>query len=598
MKRCLGCGEAIVGLAVFVATSESQPPELGNRESSERGGPPGPPPSFQPGQVLSPSVRSRLGLTREQEQQLRNLEREVKERLAKILTPEQQKQLADLRSFRSPGPPPDDSPDDPPPGGPGGPPDDPPPEGSGNPGGPPRGGWSPRADESPKFRNLSYGNHPRQVLDFYQATSDKPTPVVFYIHGGGWQGGDKRGFNTKPFLDSAISVVAINYRFVQDGAQEKLQPPVKAPLEDAARALQFVRSKAKQWNLDKKRIGATGDSSGGCSSLWLAFHDDLADLTSDDPIARESTRLYCAAVDGAQVSLDPKELRQWMPNYGYGAHAFGLKNFQGLIDNRERLLKGIKEYSPIEFVSADDPPIGLFYWGEKDAKVGDSPKDPVHSPIQGVVLEEKLKKAGVDVILVYPGRPNAKYKSSADYLIDHLRRSGDRGGFPDGPPPGGPGRSSDSPPPGAGDLLSANSKEIKTVTFKGKTVDAVTNLEASPTSYTRRGKDKFSVGYFVKDGTILKKHSLLADQDAPAAMLNMGDFVASGQGINAVIATGKGTTLTLTGSINVSDNGDGKNASDFSGLGAEIIASDHAKVDCERDEDRHQGLSPRGVHLG
>ena len=163
------------------------------------------------------------------------------------------------------------------------------------------------ADETKRLLNVAYGTHARQVLDFYPAKSDKRTPVVFYIHGGGWQNGDKKT-NPKPFLDKGISVVAINYRYVKNGVEEKIEPPVKAPLEDAARALQFVRSKAAEWNLDKKRIGATGGSAGGCSSLWLAFHDDLADPNSKDPIARESTRLYCAAVDGAQTSLDPKEL--------------------------------------------------------------------------------------------------------------------------------------------------------------------------------------------------------------------------------------------------------------------------------------------------
>ena len=194
-----------------------------------------------------------------------------------------------------------------------------------------------RADEPKHLMNVAYGTHPRQVLDFYQAKSDKPTPVVFYIHGGGWRNGDKKT-NPKAFLDKGISVVAINYRYVQNGVEEKIEPPVKAPLEDAARALQFVRSKAIEWNLDKKRIGATGGSAGGCSSLWLAFHDDMADPNSKDPVARESTRLYCAAVNGAQTSLDPKELRQWMPNYNYGAHAFGLPNFTSLIDNREKVL--------------------------------------------------------------------------------------------------------------------------------------------------------------------------------------------------------------------------------------------------------------------
>jgi acetyl esterase/lipase len=278
-----------------------------------------------------------------------------------------------------------------------------------------------RAEDPKEFLNVPYGKHARQVLDFYQAKSDKPTPVVFYIHGGGWSNGDKKT-NPKQFLDKGISVAAINYRFVKHGVEEKVVPPVKAPLEDAARALQFVRSKADEWNIDKKRIGATGGSAGGCSSLWLAFHDDMADPTSTDPIARESTRLYCAAVNGAQTSLDPKELREWMPNYNYGAHAFGLPNFQSLIDNREKVLKWIKEYSPIEHVTKDDPPIGLFYDGDKDAKAGDSPKDPTHSPILGIKLEEKLKATGVEVILVYPGRPSEKYKSSADYLIDHLKQ--------------------------------------------------------------------------------------------------------------------------------------------------------------------------------
>ncbi|HEY1050507.1 MAG TPA: hypothetical protein VGE39_12150 [Prosthecobacter sp.] len=70
-------------------------------------------------------------------------------------------------------------------------------------------------------------------------------------------------------------------------------PPVKAPLEDAARALQFVRSKAAEWNIDKERIGASGSSAGSCSALWLTFHPEMADAKSADPMARESTRRWC-----------------------------------------------------------------------------------------------------------------------------------------------------------------------------------------------------------------------------------------------------------------------------------------------------------------
>ena len=279
---------------------------------------------------------------------------------------------------------------------------------------------------TPTAAKFAYGKHERQVLDFWQAKSDTPTPLVLYIHGGGWRGGDKNSLNgkaIKDYLDAGISVAAINYRYVQQAEKDGVEPPVKAPLEDAARALQTIRSKAKEWNLDKKRVGATGGSAGGASSLWLALHDDLADPNSSDPIARESTRLYCAAVNGAQTTLDPQPLREWMPNYGYGAHAFGLKSFQELYDSRDKVMKWIKEYSPIEHVTKDDPPIYMDYGNQKVAPVkGEKQADPTHSALLGMLLEEKLKATGVEVVLVYPDRPHPRYKSAAQFLIERLKK--------------------------------------------------------------------------------------------------------------------------------------------------------------------------------
>jgi acetyl esterase/lipase len=273
---------------------------------------------------------------------------------------------------------------------------------------------------------VNYGDHERQVIDFWQAKSDRPTPLVLYIHGGGWRGGDKSSIGSaslKQFLDAGISVAAINYRYTHQAEAAGVTPPVKAPLEDAARALQLIRSKAKEWNLDKKRVGATGGSAGGCSSLWLAFHADLARPDSSDPVARESTRLYCAAVNGAQTTLDPKPLREWMPNYGYGSHAFGLKTFQELHDQRDKVTKWIKEYSPMTHVSKDDPPIFMAYGSQKVAPVkGENQKDPTHSALLGLMLEERLKEAGVECIIVYPGRTHPQYKGVNDFLIDRLKK--------------------------------------------------------------------------------------------------------------------------------------------------------------------------------
>src|SRR4051794_2320438 len=127
----------------------------------------------------------------------------------------------------------------------------------------------PKPPVPPTAANVAYGPHPRNVLDFFEAKADAPTPLVFCIHGGGWRAGDKSSYysSVKSFLDNGISVVTINYRLIgQPGAADAETPPVKAPLEDAKRALQFVRSKAAEWHIDPKRIGATGGSAGACSS--------------------------------------------------------------------------------------------------------------------------------------------------------------------------------------------------------------------------------------------------------------------------------------------------------------------------------------------
>jgi acetyl esterase/lipase len=275
----------------------------------------------------------------------------------------------------------------------------------------------------PTLSAVRYGKHSRHILDFWKAKSDQPTPVAFVIHGGGWQGGSKerlqRFADAQALLDAGISVVAPNYRYVKQAVELGVQPPVKAPLHDAARALQFVRSKAKEWNIDKERIGAAGGSAGACSSLWLAFHDDLADPKSADPVARESSRLWCAAVTGAQTSLDPKQMKEWTPNSKYGGHAFGFGNFAKFLEGREKVMPWIDEYSPYHNVTTDDPPIYLIY--SRPPNLGKAEKDPTHTANFGVQLQEHCQETGVRCELVYPGAKKVKFKTPTDFLIATLK---------------------------------------------------------------------------------------------------------------------------------------------------------------------------------
>jgi acetyl esterase/lipase len=278
---------------------------------------------------------------------------------------------------------------------------------------------------TPTLSNVPYGEHERHVLDFWKADSDGPTPLAFVIHGGGWRGGDKDRVNrfadVEKLLAEGISVVAINYRLIKHAEAEGITPPVKAPLRDAARALQFVRSKAADWNLDKRRIGAAGGSVGACSSLWLTFHDDLAEPESEDPVARESTRLWCAAVIGAQTTLDPRQMKKWTPNSRYGGHAFGLGEFKQFLAGRKKILPWIAEYSPYALASGDDPPVYLIYSTPPD--IGQDQKDPTHTSNFGEKLQERLHDLQVDCELVYPGAAAVEHETPTAYLIAQLNQT-------------------------------------------------------------------------------------------------------------------------------------------------------------------------------
>ena len=109
----------------------------------------------------------------------------------------------------------------------------------------------------PTYENVKYGPHERNVLDFWKAKSDGPTPLLVSIHGGGFLVGEKTVPKVllKECLDAGISVAAINYRF----SSHAIAP---ASFYDGARAIQFLRHQSKDWNVDPTRIAASGESAG------------------------------------------------------------------------------------------------------------------------------------------------------------------------------------------------------------------------------------------------------------------------------------------------------------------------------------------------
>jgi acetyl esterase len=251
----------------------------------------------------------------------------------------------------------------------------------------------PKAQPKPKlppptFESVKYGPHERNVLDFWQAKSEQPTPVLVSIHGGGFVQGNKSvgPFVLKDCLESGISVAAINYRY-------STQAIAPAPFHDGARAVQFLRSKAKEWNIDSQRFAATGGSAGAGISLWLGFHKDMADPKSDDPVLRRSTRLTCMFVFEGQTSYDPRFIRKLFPNkdiYKIGAlqklFDFNPNQLDALPAEKYKLFE---ECSPITHVTKNAPPVLLFYNNPIDAEITNQGIG-IHHPLFGKALKEKM----------------------------------------------------------------------------------------------------------------------------------------------------------------------------------------------------------------
>jgi acetyl esterase/lipase len=280
----------------------------------------------------------------------------------------------------------------------------------------------------PTLQAVSYGPHPKQVIDFWKAPSDRPSPVAVYIHGGGWSGGSRvDAARVVDFLKAGISVAAVEYRFIAEATADGVKPPVKGPMSDVARAVQFIRSKAGEWNLRKDRLGAWGGSAGGCSSLWLAFHPDLADPASADPVARESTRLFCVAAIIPQTSLDPRQMKEWTPNIAYGAHAFGIQGdrskkltgFDAFLAQRETILPWIAEFSPYALATSSAPPVYLY--ANSVPELGKAQKDATHSANFCLMLQQRLTELKVECEFVHPGAPSLQHPSAPDYLIHRLK---------------------------------------------------------------------------------------------------------------------------------------------------------------------------------
>ena len=280
------------------------------------------------------------------------------------------------------------------------------------------------AEPKPDHSEVSYGPHPNNKLDLWLAKSDKPAPLIVFIHGGGFVGGDKSSASPRAIqdcLDHGVSFASINYRF-------RTELPIQDVLRDSARAIQFLRSKAMDFNLDKTRVAAFGGSAGAGTSLWLAFHDDLADPQSADPVLRESSRLCAAASSSGQATYD---ILQWKEVLG-AAEAmrfypeatwpgfYGLKTLDELQSERGRKVRA--DVDMLGLISNDDPPVWLGASDRHDALANKG--DTNHSPKHSEAVKKRCDEVGVLCVLKVGNvftADDARSGSPIEFLLKHLR---------------------------------------------------------------------------------------------------------------------------------------------------------------------------------
>ena len=267
----------------------------------------------------------------------------------------------------------------------------------------------------PTYSNVPYGDHAQQVIDFWKADVDGPAPLVIYIHGGGFTGGSHdrvSASNIKRLAAAGIHHASVEYRFIKHAK-------FPASHEDAVRALQFIRSKANEWGIDKTRIAAYGGSAGAQLVAYLAWHDDFVDPDSDDPIARESTRLTAVAPLNGQSTID---LDWWKDNIpGYDKYHRDPNLFTDLRGIARLAL--VNELSIINHISPDDPPVYMSYAMKPDDFVPEDGRRSrgwkIHHVNFGIAMEDKLRRAGVEVTLKYPG-PVVPFNNEIEFFLHHL----------------------------------------------------------------------------------------------------------------------------------------------------------------------------------
>lgn len=280
--------------------------------------------------------------------------------------------------------------------------------------------------------NIYYDNIDTSTQAFHIFLPDTANnyPLIIFIHGGGFRGGDRDQIfsdvglqqSAKYFLENNVAFATIGYRLLPpDMATYTDSIGVIKCLGDSKRALQFIRYYSNDLYINPEKIALKGSSAGAGTSLWLASRSDMAETNSADPVLQQSTRVCAAHVRGSQSTYD---LYKWETNV--------YENFDGLgttytVDSMVQLI-GFERYA--DFYGGLDSnyhflydPTLIQYREDVDMLFHMSDDDPaiyIESPSQANHPSEDLMHHSLHALEIY----NTAVAASINEVICNISAQG------------------------------------------------------------------------------------------------------------------------------------------------------------------------------
>ena len=243
-----------------------------------------------------------------------------------------------------------------------------------------RRGFTP-PDDVKVIRDVVFGKGGSRDLTMHivlpKDESDSARPAYVWIHGGGWQNGNKEGGvrQVLPAVRDGFVGATIEYRLTGEA-------PFPAQIEDCKCAIRYLRAHAKKYNIDPERIAVGGSSAGGHLVALVGTSGGVKDLEGKGGWQDQSSSVQ-AVID----LYGPTDFQAFVTTKGYESHNRDGSPESKLLgggvvtDNPD----GIKRVNPITYIDKDDPPFLIIH--------GD--KDPVVPLGQSQALHAALQKAGV-----------------------------------------------------------------------------------------------------------------------------------------------------------------------------------------------------------